>query len=276
MVVRTVVEYLTFGRPQLFAFSSMAGLSGAVLSFVGREMLFPTPENEAAVGAVSLGLILVFNLGVFWALSSIGTLTYSLRFHQPRHIAISFLFYIVLATLLVLFGYLIFVFLGVWRMPDSTAEFAIGGVFASVVAFLLAAAQYSWIWREQDHRRKQQLIDDVFEAVEAIGRCDRDEVSTHVHALCSSLLEIEQHLRGEPFAECEELRETVEEWRIELRKATDSGARKMVEESVVFADREVVDSDPYWEGKRREFEQIHNDLHMMRDSALQKLDPRYG
>jgi len=276
MVVGTVVEYLTFGRPRLFVFSTLAGLGGAVLSFVGREMLIPTPVNEAAVIAVSLGLILVFGLCVFWALSSIGTLTYSPRFHQPEHIVISFLLYIVLAALLVLFAYLVSVFTVVQRMPDTAAEFAVGGVFVSFVAFLLAAAQYGWIWREQDHRRKQQLVVDVLEAVEAIGRCDRDEVSSHVQTLCFSLQEIEQHLRDEPLAECEELRESVEEWRTELREATDSGARKMVEESVVFADQEVVDSDPYWESKRKEFEQVHNDLHMMRDSALYKLDPRYG
>lgn len=274
MVIGTVVEYLTFGRPRLFVFSSLAGLGGT-LAFVSREMLIPAPTNEAAVIAVSLGLILAFGLGVFWALSSIGTLTYCPRFHQPRHIAISFLLYMILAALLVLFGYLVFVFTVVQRMPNTTAEFAVGGVFVSFVAFLLAAAQYGLVWREQDYRRKQQLVDDVLEAVQAISRCDRDEVSSHVQALGSSLQEVEQHLRDEPFAECEELRESVDEWRIELREATDSGARKMVDESVVFADREVVDSDPYWEGKRQEFEQIHNDLYVMSGSALHKLDPRH-
>jgi len=269
-------EYLTFGRPRLFAFSSLAGLGGAVLAFIGREMLISVPVNEVAAITLSLGLTLVFCFGVLWALSSIGTLTYSPRFHQPQHIAISFLLYIVLAALLVLFGYLVFVFSVVQRMPNTVTEFAVGAVLVSFVAFLLAAAQYSWVWRGQHHRRKQQLVDDVLETAEAIGRCDRDEVSSHVEALCSALQEFEEHLRDEPFAECDHLRESVEEWRIELKEATDSGARKMIKESVVFADREVVDSDPYWVKKRQEFEQIHNDLHTMRDSALHKLDPRNG
>lgn len=276
MVVRTGIEYLTFGRTRRFVFSSLAGLGAFAVTFVGREVAISVPENETAVIWASVGLGLLFISGTVWALSSLGTLTYCPRFHQPRSIVISFLLYVLVALVLVSFGYTVFIFTVVERVPATVAEVAVGGVFVSFVAFTLAAAHYGAVRREQNSRTKRRLIDDVLDGVESVNRCDRDAVSGHVESLCSSLQEIEQRLRDEPLEGCDELRESVEEWRTELDEATDSGVRKMIDETVVFDDEDVIDSDPYWEAKRTEFRQIHNDLHVMRDSALHKLDPRHG
>jgi len=276
MVGDLLVEYTTFGRTRLFVFSSLAGLGAFAVTFTGREVVIPTTQNDGMVMLVAAVLSTAFLIGAFWALSSVGSLTYSPQFHRPRHIAVSFLLYVLLATLLVTIGYLIFIYTFAERFPKTLAELAVGVVFVSFVAFALAGAHYGGVRREQDPQRKRQTIDDFVEAVEAVSSCDRSEVSGHVDALCASLQELEQCLRDEPVAECDELRETVAQWRREFGEATDSGARKLVDASVVGESGAVVDLDPYWEAKRTEFRQFHNDLHVMRDSALHKLDPRHG
>jgi len=276
MVVRAGVEYLTFGQTRRFVFSSLAGLGAFAVTFVGREVVISVPENETVVIWASVGLGLIFACGTVWALSSLGTLTYCPRFHQPRAIVISLVLYVLVALVLVAFGYAVFIFTVVGRVPATAAELAVGGVFVSFVAFALAAAHYGGVRREQDPRRKKQVIDDFVEAVEAVSSCDRSEISDHTDSLCASLQELEQCLRDEPVAECDELRETVAQWRREFGEATDSGARKLVDASVVGESGAVVDLDPYWEAKRTKFRQFHNDLHVMRDSALHKLDPRHG
>lgn len=275
MGVRTVVEYLTFGRTRRFVFSSLAGLGAFAVTFVGREVAISLPENETVVIWASIGLGLFFACGTVWAISSLGTLTYCTRFHYPRSVVISFLLYVLVAIVLVLFGYVVFIFAVVERMPSTIAELAIGGVFVSFVAFTLAAAHYGGVRREQNPRTKQQLIEDVLDTVEAINNCDRDEVSDHVRSLRDSLQEVEQCLRDEPVKECDELRKSVQAWQIELGEATDSGARKMIDGSAMVDKSEVGNLDPYWETKRAEFRHIHNDLRVMRDSALHKLDPRH-
>lgn len=276
MVADQVIAYLTFGRGRLFVFSSLSGLGAFGITFTGREVVIPVPASGGPVVEVAAMLSAVFLVGAFWAVSSLGTLTYSPRFHRPRHVAVSFVLYIVLAAVLVALGYLMFVYTYAEQMPRTPAELAIGGLFVSFIAFTLAATHFGILRTECDFRAKQQLIFEVLDTVDAAASCDRDELPGQVRTLESKLEELEQCLQEEPIPECGELQSGIAEWRSSLTDATVSGARKMVEESVSYGEHEVVDTDPHWSDKRRDFRHIYNDLYNMRDSALYKLIPKYG
>lgn len=276
MVVEQVGAYLTFGRTRLFVFSSLSGLGAFGVTFTGREVMIPVFASEGPVIEVAAILSIFFLLGAFWAVSSLGTLTYSPRFHRPSHLAVSFLLYVGLAAVLVSLGYLIFVYTYVGAMPRNRTEFAVGGVFVSFIAFTLAATHYGIVRRECDFRAKQRLISEVLNTVKMTAVCNREDVPSHVRTLDSQLEELEQCLQEEPLPECDELRSSIEEWRSTLSGATVSGARKMVEESVAYGEHDVIDTDPHWSNKRTNFRHIYNDLYVMRDSAVHKLLPRYG
>lgn len=275
MVVDQAIAYLTFGRGRLFVFSSLSGLGAFGITFTGREVVLPVAAGGGPVVGVAAMLSAVFLMGAFWAVSSLGTLTYSPRFHRPRHITVSFALYVVLTAVLVALGYLVFVYTYAEKMPRTSAELAIGGLFVSFIAFTLAATHYGIVRRECDFRAKQQLISEVLDTVDAAATCDRGELPVHVRTLDSKLEELEQCLREEPLSECGELRSRVAEWRSSLTDATVSGARKMVEKSVTYGEHDVLDTDTHWSDKRTDFRHLHNDLHDMRDSALHKLIPRY-
>lgn len=271
MVVDQVSAYLTFGRTRLFVFSSLSGLGAFGITFIGREVVIPVSEGGGPVVGVAAVLSAVFLVGAFWAVSSLGTLTYSPRFHRPRHVAISFVLYVIVAAVLVSLGYLVFVYTYAEQMPRTRPELAIGGLLVSFIAFTLAATHYGIVRRECDFRAKQQLISEVLDTMDAAATCDRDKLPEYVRTLGSTLKELEQHLQEEPMPECSELQSVVAEWRSSLTDATVSGAQKMMDESVLYGEHEVVDTDPHWSDKRTDFRHIHNDLHDMRDSALHKL-----
>lgn len=276
MVVEKAGAYLTYGRTRLFVFSSLSGLGAFGITLIGREVLIPVSASDGPVIEVAAILSALFLIGGFWVVSSLGTLTYSPRFHRPRHVAVSFVLYVILAAVLVSLGYLVFVYTYAGATPKNWAEFAVGGVFVSFIAFTLAATHYGIVRRECDFRGKQRLISEVLDTVKAAAVCDREDVPEHVRTLNSRLMELEQCLREEPLPECSELSSSITEWRSALSDATVSGARKMVEESVAYGEHDVVDTDPHWSDKRTNFKHTYNDLHDMRDSALHKLIPRYG
>lgn len=224
---------------------------------------------------MSVILSAAFLLGAFWALSSLGTLTYSPRFHKPRYVAFSFVLYTLLATVLVSTGYLVFVYAYATRLPKSAAEIAIGCAFVSFITFVLATTHYAVLRQYRDYSSKKQLIDEVLDTAESITTCERDVLPRKVRTLDAKLQELERCLQKESASEVEKLRTSISEWRSELIRATDSGVRKMIDDTTSYGEGDVVDTDPHWEEKRKNFEHIHNDLHNMRESALRKLDPRH-
>lgn len=264
----TFSDCFTFGRSKtrIFAVVAAETIFLGVTVFVSKPPFTPIPFGGAVILFITGILSAVFATALYALLSGLGYRTYSITFHSPAHILKCWGAYLILSTVVIYVGYLLFVYPYSESLIPKTVDIGIGAVLSTVFAISIASISYGEDFFTDNTNSKSEDIDCFITAAQDLKEKPESDIIDEADRLIESGESLLTGLQDSDLEGTEDLASDLEDWLETFKQRDLQGQKKMVGDLPKSSTQFTV-----WEDRFDVFQNIQEELEKMANSAMRKV-----